>query len=130
MAKCDEGYLCDVCGEDVPNITQSDLYLRYVVGLIDPETLHTTRERHIRCNPALAQFIVDERFDPVSVEGEFDKRQLDPAFVNQRELLITRGWRRLHEVVKLHLPIIEYPLPEVLERIRARSGFGPDTPTS
>lgn len=130
MAKCDEGYLCEVCGEDVANITQSDLYLRYVVGLIDPEALHTTSERHIRCNPALAQFIVDDRFEPVMVEGEFDKRQLDPEFVHQRETLVTRGWRRLYEVVKLRLPIIEYPLPEVLERIRARSGFAPKTPPS
>jgi hypothetical protein len=130
MAKCDEGYLCDVCGEDVPNITQSDLYLRYVVGLIDPETLHTTSERHIRCNPALAQFIVDDRFEPVAVEGEFDKRELDSRFVLDRESLVTRGWQRLHEVIKLGLPIIEYPLPEVLEKIRARSGFAPDVPPS
>ena len=33
MAKCEEGYLCDVCGGDVEAITDSDLYLRYVVGL-------------------------------------------------------------------------------------------------
>jgi hypothetical protein len=128
MAKCDEGYLCEVCGEDVPSIVQSDLYLRYVVGLIDPETLHTTAERHIRCNPALAQFIVDERFEPMWVEGDFDKRRLDLRFVRERETLITRGWRRLHEVVKLGLPIIEYPLPEVVERIRARNGVPPGEP--
>ena len=60
MAKCDEGYLCSVCGEDVAEITDSDLYLRYVIGLLDPELLHATPERHIRCNPLLAQFIVDE----------------------------------------------------------------------
>jgi hypothetical protein len=58
MAKCEEGYLCSVCGGDVEEITDSDLYLRFVIGLLDPETLHTTRERHIRCNPVLAQFIV------------------------------------------------------------------------
>ena len=27
MAKCEEGYLCDVCGGDVEAITESDLYL-------------------------------------------------------------------------------------------------------
>ena len=43
MAKCEEGYLCDVCGGDVEEIVESDLYLRYVIGLVDPETLHTTR---------------------------------------------------------------------------------------
>ena len=81
MAKCEQGYLCDVCGRDVENIWDSDLYLRYVIGQVDPETLHTTRERHIRCNPTLAQFIVDPGFQPVIVTGSFDKRQLDAAYV-------------------------------------------------
>ena len=121
MAKCDEGYLCDVCGEDVAEMTDSDLYLRYVIGMADPEVLHTSSERHIRCNPALAQFIVDDEFDPVVVEGPFDKRQLDPAFVRERQQLVTRGWRRLREVAHLEIPIIEYPLPEVLEAIQRRS---------
>ncbi|HXT60520.1 MAG TPA: hypothetical protein VN699_17900 [Pirellulales bacterium] len=122
MAKCEEGYLCDVCGGDVEAITDSDLYLRYVIGLADPEVLHTTRERHIRCNPALAQFIVDEGFEPVAVEGPFDKRQLDPAYVREREELVTRGWRRLREITEEHVPaIIDYPLPEVRERIARKS---------
>lgn len=116
MAKCEEGYLCDVCGGDVEAITESDLYLRYVIGMVDPETLHTTRERHIRCNPVLAQFIVDERFEPVVVEGDFDKRRLDPAFVRERQALVTRGWRRLQELAGSDLPIVEYPLPEVVAR--------------
>jgi len=33
MAKCDEGYLCAVCGEDVANVTHSDLYKT----TLDPE---------------------------------------------------------------------------------------------
>src|ERR1700752_4788032 len=98
MAKCEEGYLCDVCGGDVEAITDSDLYLRYVIGLIDPETLHTTRERHIRCNPTLAQFIVDREFEPMIVEGPFDKRLLDGSYVREQERLITRGWKRLKEL--------------------------------
>ena len=93
MAKCEEGYLCDVCGADVEALTESDLYLRYVIGMLEPEVLHTARERHIRCNPALAQFIVDDRVPPVDVTGLFDKRQLDPDFVRQRVSLVTRGWQ-------------------------------------
>jgi hypothetical protein len=121
MAKCDEGYLCDVCGQDVAELTDSDLYLRYVIGLLDPEVLHTTKERHIRCNPSLAQYIVADDFEPMIVEGPFDKRGLDAAFVHDQELLVTRGWHRLKEVTALGLPIIEYPLPEVLARIKDRS---------
>ena len=121
MAKCDEGYLCDVCGQDVAEITDSDLYLRYIVGLLDPEVLHTTPERHIRCNPTVAQYIIADDFEPVVVEGPFDKRQLDPPYVAARERLLTRGWKRLQEVASLGIPIIEYPLPEVIARIKSRS---------
>ena len=124
MAKCDEGYLCDICGGDVAELTDSDLYLRYIIGALDPEVLHTTRERHIRCNPSLAQYIVAEEFPAVVVEGPFDKRQLEAAYVAQREQLVTRGWRRLREVVALGVPIIEYPLPEVAVAIRTRSATG------
>lgn len=119
--RCEEGYLCDVCGKDVENIWESDLYLRYVIGLIDPETLHTTKERHIGCNPALAQFIVDPEFGPVVAEGDFSKELLDPQFVAEREQFVTRGWRRLKELASLEeLSILEYPLPEVRERMKQR----------
>jgi len=121
MAKCEEGYLCDVCDGDVEEITDSDLYLRYVIGMLDPETLHTTRERHIRCNPTLAQFIVDDDFPPVTVEGPFDKRLLDPAYVAERQTLITRGFRRLKELHGIDLPIIDYPLPEVRAEFERKS---------
>ncbi|HVX11315.1 MAG TPA: hypothetical protein VHC22_09060 [Pirellulales bacterium] len=120
MARCEEGYLCDVCGGDVESLAESDLYLRFVIGLIDPETLHTTRERHIRCNPTLAQFIVDGEFDPVVVVGTFDKRALDPDYVRHQEDLVTRGWRRLVELDRARAPtILDYPLPEVLAKLRA-----------
>lgn len=122
MAKCEEGYLCDVCGADVGAITDSDLYLRYVIGGIDPETLHTTRERHLRCNPTLAQFIVDDDFPPVVVEGPFDKRLLDADYVRRQEELVTRGWRRLNEVAgQAGLTILEYPLPEVRAEFERRA---------
>lgn len=123
MAKCDEGYPCEVCGRDVEGIRESDLYLRYVTGQLDPEQLHVAKERHIRCNPTLAQFIVDSAFAPVVVEGAFDKRQLDPAFVAEREQLITRGWRRLQELAKTSdLSMLEYPLPEVIARMERHNG--------
>ena len=117
MAKCEEGYLCDVCGQDVAELTDSDLYLRYIIGMLDPEVLHTTAERHIRCNPTLGQFIVDDDFEPIIVEGDFDKRTLDSDYVKSRERLVTRGWRRLRELRGQDVPIIEYPLPEVRARM-------------
>lgn len=124
MAKCDEGYPCQVCSGDVEHIAESDLYLRYVMGLVDPEVLHTSPERHIGCNPALAQFIVDEGFPPVTAAGELDKRQLDSAFVQQREALVTRAWRRLQEIyaTREELSVLEYPLPEVRAGMRQRYG--------
>jgi hypothetical protein len=121
MAKCEEGYLCGVCGGDVEEIWDSDLYLRFVIGLLDPETLHTTRERHIRCNPVLGQFIVDPDFEPIVVEGEFDKRLLDANYVREHETLVTRGYRRLREIAHLDLPIIDYPLPEVRARLEEQA---------
>jgi hypothetical protein len=124
MAKCDEGYLCEVCGQDVAELTDSDLYLRYIIGQLDPEVLHTTAERHVRCNPTLAQYIVADDFEPVAVAGPFDKRHLDADYVRERERLVTRGWTRLKEVAGLGVPIIEYPLPEVLAKIESRS-LGP-----
>lgn len=116
MAKCDEGYLCSVCGGDVAEITDSDLYLRYVIGLLDPELLHVTPERHIGCNPILAQFIVADDFEPVELGDEWGKQHLNPEFVRQRESLVTRGWQRLKEVRSLgEVSILEYRLPELID---------------
>jgi hypothetical protein len=118
MTRCEQGYLCDVCGGDVAEMTDSDLYLRYVLGEVPPEQLHLLRERHIRCNPSLAQFIVDAGFEPVRCEGVFAKETLDPEFVAAEEARVTRGWRRLQELPRLGLTILEYPLPEVIEAWR------------
>lgn len=112
MAKCDEGYLCQICGEEVSGITQSDLYLRYVIGLVDPETLHLQQERHIKCNPNLAQFIDVDGFRDLTAEEGFEKENLDAEFVAQRTRLLTRGFERLLELRKNDLPITAYPLPE------------------
>ena len=110
MARCEEGYRCDVCGGDVESVVDSDLYLRYVIGMIAADVLHVAPERHIRCNPVLAQFIVADEFQPVTVEGDFDKRRLDSEFVRQRELLVTAGWWRLAEIADTGIPVTDYPL--------------------
>jgi hypothetical protein len=110
MAKCDEGYRCEVCGRDVEAIIDSDLYLRYVLGEVPLELLHRLPERHIRCNPALAQYIVDESFTAVAYPGAFDKSQLDLGFVQEEERRVTRGWRRLQAIPHLGLTVPEYPL--------------------
>lgn len=120
MARCDQGYICDVCGQDVEAITESDLYLRYVLGEVSPLELPTQRERHIRCNPVLAQYIMDPAFNPhVRCEGVFAKAQQDPEFVAEEDGRVTRAWKRLQEIPTLGIPITEYPLPEVLEKWRA-----------
>ncbi len=113
MARCEQGYLCDVCGREVESVTDSDLYLRYVLGEVPPDRLTTTPDRHIRCDPTLAQFIVDPGFEPVRCEGPFGKEQLDPAYVAEQQSQVTRAWRRLQELPSLGLTIAEYPLPEV-----------------
>lgn len=112
MAKCDQGYLCEVCGREVADITDSDLYLRYVIGETAGRQLLSSPERHLRCNPTLAQFIVDPSFDPVVVTGPFAKAELDAADVLARERLVSAGWRRLQDVRRLGIPIAEYPLPQ------------------
>ena len=112
MAKCEEGYLCEICGAEVEDLTQSDLYLRYVIGMVDPETLHTHPERHILCNPLLAQFIVDDGFEPVVCDDPaFDKRRLPAPVRSRQEQIFTLAWRRLQEVRGLGLAVDEYPLP-------------------
>ena len=113
MVRCELGYICDVCGEEVEEIVHSDLYLRYILGEVSPLELPTQRERHIRCNPATAQYIVDPRFPPVCCDSIFAKDSLDPAFVAERDRMVTRAWQRLQEIPTLGIPLTEYPLPEV-----------------
>ncbi len=108
--RCEQGYLCDVCDEEVVDITESALYLQYVIGEVPARELMSRPERHLRCHPYLAQFIVDDGFPPVAMDGPFSKEHLDPAELARLEDLITRGWRRLQEVRTLGVPISEYPL--------------------
>jgi hypothetical protein len=110
MAGCERGYLCTVCGKEVEEIKDSDLYLHYVLGEVDWDVLHRAPERHIACNPLVAQFIVSDCFPPVRVEGDFSKAHLDPEFVRSEELRITRGYLRLRELETAGVTIAEYPL--------------------
>ncbi|MFO1095763.1 MAG: hypothetical protein U0992_21020 [Planctomycetaceae bacterium] len=114
MAKCETGYLCEVCGRDVADISDSDLYLRFVIGEIDARELMSSPERHLCCNPTLAQFVVDPEFATVQVTGLFAKQELSPDDVARREQLVTRGWRRLQELQQMPTrpAISDYPLPE------------------
>jgi hypothetical protein len=120
MAKCDEGYRCEVCGQDVTSIVDSDLYLRYVIGELDPEVLHTSPERHIRCNPVLAQFIEIDGFDPITVDNELSRTCLDDDYVQGRSKLVTRGYHRLREIAATEgdRDVTEYPLPEAIKKYR------------
>lgn len=114
MARCEEGYRCNVCGGEVENLRDSELYLRYVIGEIDPEVLHTTPERHLRCNPVLAQFIDHEQFEPVHVEGPFGLQNLDAKYVQQRRRQLSEGYARLLELEATggDRDVTSYPLPE------------------
>lgn len=119
MARCDQGYLCRVCGKEVEDIVDSELYLRFVIGEIDPETLHTQPECHLRCNPTLAQFITDPRFEPfVQSDGMFSKKELDTQYVEERTQLINLGYARLWEIMndEMGITVIEYPLESVRDK--------------
>jgi len=111
MARCDQGYLCAACGGEVEELVESELYLRYVLGEVEPELLHKLPERHIRCNPALAQFIVHESFVTPAADGPFAKGALDPAFVAEEEARVTGGYRRLLDLSASgdRGSILEYP---------------------
>lgn len=112
MAKCDKGYLCKVCGNAVEEITDSDLYLRYLLHEIEAEVLHLEPECHIRCNPERAQYIVDPGFDPVNSEkslGPFAKKFLDVSYVAEEETRITKAWLKLRKLADSGIAILDYP---------------------
>jgi len=122
MARCDQGYLCRICGEEVEHITDSQLYLSYVIGEVDPETLHQSPECHLNCSPSFSQFISDTRFCLQNVvESDFAKEKLDPKYVSLRTSLVSRGYARLWEIRaerRKPLTVTEYPLPEFAEKWR------------
>ena len=111
MANCDEGYNCDRCGQYVENIRESELYLRYVIGVVPEDQLLKEPERHIVCSPELAQFIVDDEFEPVPCDDpDIDKRNLPDEVRALQEELFSRAWRRLQEVANSPIPVNEYPI--------------------
>jgi len=112
MAKCDGGYFCYACGEYVDNITQSELYLRYVMGEVPHDRLLELPDGHITCNPDLAQYIVDDRFecDAAVDEPALRKENRDPAFVRSEEERVSRAWRHLQSLPGSGIPMSEYPL--------------------
>lgn len=120
MAQCDQGYLCQVCGHEVDKITDSSLYLRFVIGEIDPEVLHLAPDSHLACTPTLSQFIDDERLSTTHAAPEmFARKHLDPAFAHTRACLVTKGYRRLWEIAKNRArfqAVRDYPLPEVIQK--------------
>ena len=93
--------------QQVPEITDSDLYLRYVLGEVPARDLLAAPERHLRCNPALAQYIVDAAFAPLTVPGDFGKAGLDPTFVRAEEARVSAGYRRLLAIPTLGLSVPE-----------------------
>ena len=117
MAKCDEGYLCQVCGQAVKRLDESALYLQYVVGWISSDEIHTRPECHLRCQPTLAQFIVHKSFAAVELSKDFElsKERLDSDFARQREKLVTAGYERLRQLQRnrSEIPIEQYPLSAV-----------------
>jgi hypothetical protein len=113
MAQCDEGYVCQVCGEEVKRIDQSLLYLRYVLGWISVDELTKQPEAHLQCTPAIAQFIVAEDFEcTLPIDPALDKKLFDPDFRQARESLITAGYQRLKFLQKHRrtLTISQYPI--------------------
>ena len=120
MAKCDGGYFCYACREYVENITQSELYLRYVLGEVPKEKLLELPDGHIWCNANLAQYIVDDRFDkPFEVdEPALRKENRDPEWVRAEEERVTRGWRHLQGLPGSGIPMDLYPLDRFEEAMR------------
>ena len=122
MARCDQGYLCRVCNQEVEKLSESELYLRFVIGEIDPETLHLSAECHLACNPVLAQFIDHQRYRNVAQAPEgFRLEDLDPRYAAERRELVTRGFQRLLEIQsnrKAFAHLQDYPLDEFKRKWR------------
>ncbi len=69
-----------------------------MLGEVDRSLLDRHPERHLACDPILAQFIETEGFETPFVDGPFGKSSLDPAFVADEESRVTRGYERLMEL--------------------------------
>ncbi|MHC4933423.1 MAG: hypothetical protein ACYTGV_14665 [Planctomycetota bacterium] len=90
---------------------ESELYLRYILGAVPLDQLLKEPERHLRCAPEFAQFIVDPGFSTVECEDPaLTKRNLPDELRERQERIFTRAWQRLQEVAGSAIPVDEYPL--------------------
>ncbi len=103
MAHCETGYFCRICGEYVEDITDSELYLRFVLGEVVLEELFYEADAHITCVPELAGLIDEQRFAPY--------RHRAAATGARPAERVTRAWQRLQEIPSLGIDIPDYPLP-------------------
>lgn len=115
MAKCDNGYLCEVCGKNVNRIQDSDLYLRYLLGEVTSDRLHLEKEVHIRCNPERAQYIDHPGFEEVVLEGPFSKNNLDSSFVMKEQARVSAAYQRLQKLKAMGIGILDYPAADQSE---------------
>jgi tetratricopeptide (TPR) repeat protein len=87
MARCDEGYRCEVCGRDVEAVTDSDLYLRYVLGEVPLDRLHLQLALRYRARQAAerakAHLEAAANSDEPSIAAE--------ALYQLADLLLTEG---------------------------------------
>jgi hypothetical protein len=107
MAKCDTGYFCRVCEQYVEDITDSELYLRFVLREVPFEDLFDAPEAHISCVPEIAREITD----PVFRRALPESFQLAPSSP-ERAARVTAAWQRLQGLIGSGLAVQEYPLPE------------------
>ena len=91
MAVCEQGYLCTVCGERRRGDHRLGPLSSLCAGRGRWDNLNRAPEKHIRCDPVLAQFIVSDQFPPVNVDGVFSKAGLDPEFVRPKGTA-DHGW--------------------------------------
>ena len=108
--RCDEGYRCAKCGGDVERITDSALYLRYILGEVPLEVIHLQAECHVACDTEVAQYIVAAGFRTVVDASPFAKAALPADYVREQEQRVTRAWLRLQAIPRLGLSLPEYPL--------------------
>ena len=84
MAALRRSYLCEVCGQDVAVVTDSDLYLRYVLARCHWNACTASRSGTWAATRPPPSTFVDAAFSLVSVPGDFGKASLDPAFVGPK----------------------------------------------
>lgn len=111
MAKCDTGYFCRVCGEYVAGLTDSALYLRYVLGEVPFGALFHEPDAHITCVPELAGLIDHPDFAAAKPAGTGPAPGTEGSGPPRSRERVTRAWLRLQDIPGSGLEIPDYPLP-------------------